>query len=57
MGGLLAAVVSSPGALSLGTLSGLGLTAGIDGAVGVCAVTALFGGTRGSSAAPTRRWP
>ncbi len=46
-GGLLAGVVSLPMALSMGTLSGLGPTAGVFGAVAFGAVAAVFGGTRG----------
>ncbi len=46
-GGVLAGVVSLPVALSMGTLSGLGPTAGVFGAVAFGVVAAVFGGTRG----------
>lgn len=47
LGGVLAGVVSLPVALSMGTLSGLGPTAGVFGAVAFGVVAAVFGGTRG----------
>lgn len=47
LGGVLAAVIMLPLALSLGDLSGLGPTAGIYGAAAVGALAAVFGGTRG----------
>ena len=47
LGGIIAALIMLPLALSLGVLSGLGPTAGIYGAAAVGVLAAVFGGTRG----------
>ncbi len=47
LGGVIAALIMLPLALSLGVVSGLGPTAGIYGAVAVGVGAAAFGGTRG----------
>ena len=47
LGGVIAALIMLPLALSLGVLSGLGPTAGIYGAAAVGVLAAVFGGTSG----------
>ncbi|MFW6233857.1 MAG: SulP family inorganic anion transporter [Spirochaetota bacterium] len=52
-GGITAAVISLPLALTFGTVSGLGPEAGVYGAIAVGLTAALFGGTRTLISEPT----
>ncbi len=53
LGGVTAAVVVLPVALALGEVSGLGVLAGLYGAIAVGFFAAVFGGTRTQVSAPT----
>lgn len=53
LGGITASVVALPVAMAFGVASGMGILAGLYGAVAMCLICSIFGGTKTQISAPT----